>query len=267
MITCRELGRLGRLGNMMFQVAGCIGIARKSGQNFAFPKLICHDMIERFGSKEDPEVYKYLVNPLPEITIQEIDAAGFQRYPYFWDYKDIHLPNGNWDMYAHFQSIKFFQNAIDEVRHYFTFKDEYPQNDFVAIHYRAGDYIDNPEAYHPRCSKEYYEKAIEMFPGEKFILFSDNDQAWFYTMADSKCKGVHLQSAQAYFGTQNFYLNDFKLMKSCKSFICANSSFSHMAALLGTHPEKKIVMPKRWFGAQASGLNFDSLYPENAIVI
>jgi hypothetical protein len=63
------------------------------------------------------------------------------------------------------------------------------------------------------------------------------------------------------------YMGDFSFMKNCKSFICANSSFSHMAALLGTHPEKKIVMPRHWFGSQAGGLNFDSLYPLNAIIL
>jgi len=39
-----------------------------------------------------------------------------------------------------------------------------------------------------------------------------------------------------------------------------------MAALLGTHPGKKIVMPRKWFGSQA-GITFDTLYPENAIIL
>jgi hypothetical protein len=40
-----------------------------------------------------------------------------------------------------------------------------------------------------------------------------------------------------------------------------------MAALLGTHPEKKIIMPKRYFGSQANGLSFDTLYPPQAIIL
>lgn len=260
MLTFRDIGRVGRLGNMLFQVAGTIGIARKSGQPFAFPKLICHDMVERFGSKEDPNVYQYLQNELPHISVEEIDRMGFQRHGYFWNYEDIFLPTGNWDMYAHFQSVKFFEHRMAEIRHYFTFKDEYPQNDYVAIHYRAGDYIDNPEAYHPRCSKEYYEAAIKQFPaGTTFAVFTDDYPAWC-GMKVSDADGRHHVASGS-------YIVDFKVMKKCKSFICANSSFSHMAALLGTHPEKKIVMPKRWFGVQAGGLNFDTLYPPNAIII
>jgi hypothetical protein len=58
-------------------------------------------------------------------------------------------------------------------------------------------------------------------------------------------------------------------MKRCKSFITANSSFSFMAALLGDHPDKKIIMPSRWFGPQmpAMGFTTDDIYPEGAIVI
>lgn len=260
MITFLQLGRTGRLGNMLFQVAGCIGIARRSGQPFAFPKLICYDMIERFGSKEDHELYKYLVNPLPEVD----PDMYFQRYPYFWEYTDIHLPTGNWDMYAHFQSIKFFEHCIDEIRHYFTFKDEPAQNDYVAIHYRAGDYEEHPDAYHPRCSKEYYARSlIGYIPnGSHCLIFSDNTNE-----AENVIGGLVTGAGMTYEVFNNNYIDDFKLMKSCKSFICANSSFSHMAALLGTHPEKKIIMPKRWFGSQAGGLNFDTLYPDNAIVL
>lgn len=258
MITALSLGRLGRMGNALFTIAGCIGIASKSGQPFAFPKLILHDMVERFNSTEDPELYKYLVNPLPEIP----EGLTFQDYGYFWEYRDIYLPTGNWSIDAHLQSVKWFQDSMDEVRHYFTFKDEPEQNDYVAIHYRAGDYIDDPNAYHPRCNKEYYENAMQQFPeATSFLLFSDDENEFLKLRADLGKWFVIKKSHKT------DYINDFKLMKSCKSFICANSSFSHMAALLGTHPEKKIIMPKRWFGAQANGLNFDTLYPPNAIVI
>lgn len=265
MITFRELGRTGRLGNMLFQVAGCLGIARKSGQNFAFPKLICHDMVERFDSKEDPEVYKYLLNPLPEISVEEIDRIGFNRYNYFWEYQDIYLPNGNWDMYAHFQSIKFFEHCIDEVRLYFTFKDEYKNNDKTCLHWRAGDYINDQDAYHPRCSKEYYTKALigHIPEGSTVLVFSDDiNEAYemFKTLIPNA--GMKVE-----FWDRNNYIETFKMMKSCKHFVCANSSYSHFAALLSNQPEKKIILPRKWFGSQAGGLNFDSLYPPNSIIL
>ena len=137
-------------------------------------------------------------------------------------------------------------------------KDEPDQNDYVAIHYRAGDYIDDPAAQHPRCSKEYYEKAMALFPGEKFILFSDDPLVWLNMM---QVDGITYHD-------ENTYVDDFRLMKRCKSFICANSSFSSFAALLGEHPEKKIVQPSRWFGTQMPPeWVTDDVYHENAIVI
>lgn len=256
MITHLQLGRMGRLGNALFEVAGCIGIARKSGQPFAFPKLILHDMVERFDTGEDHELYKYLKNPLPEVP----DFLQFQSYPYFWEYRDIDLPTGNWSIDAHLQSVKWFDHCIDEVRHFFTFKQEYLQSDYNCIHYRAGDYIDNLEAYHPRQPIEYYQRALGHFDGrEKYIVFSDD-------IEEAKLRLRTLLPGNTLYCNED-YIETFKMMKSCKSFICANSSFSHMAALLGTHPEKKIIMPRLWFGAQANGLSFDSLYPPEAIVI
>ena len=38
-------------------------------------------------------------------------------------------------------------------------------------------------------------------------------------------------------------------------------------AVLKVRPDKKIIMPKLWFGAQANGLSFDSLYPPEAIIL
>jgi len=59
-------------------------------------------------------------------------------------------------------------------------------------------------------------------------------------------------------------LEDFKLMKRCRNFIIANSSFSAMAAILGEHPEKKVVSPSRWFG-EGVDLETKDIYHENWI--
>ena len=56
MMTFSKLGRQGRLANQMFQIAGTIGIAIKSGQKYGFPKWINHDAKDLLGSTEDIEV-------------------------------------------------------------------------------------------------------------------------------------------------------------------------------------------------------------------
>lgn len=260
MVTALSIGRggLGRFGNTAFTIAGAIGIAIKSGQPYAFPRWQTHDNAI-FGDPVD-DIESYLVNELPRIPT----GLSFQEYGYFWGYRDIFLPTGNWSIDAHMQSYKFFSHCIGHIREVFRFKDEPEQNDYVAIHYRAGDYIDDPNAQHPRCSREYYAEAMKQFP----------EGAHFWIISDDNKEAVRIISpmlppkSKMNFGGGGGYINDFKLMKRCKSFICANSSFSFMAALLGEHPGKKIVMPSRWFGSQMPPeFTTHDIYPEGAVII
>ena len=251
MVTSLSIGTggLGRFGNQMWTIAGCIGIARANNMDFAFPKWVNHDNA-LFGANRD-DFSDYFANPLPLLP----DGRHWQEYGYFWGYKDVKLNKGDWSINAHLQSPKFFEHCIDEVRHYFTLKNEGQQNDFCAVHVRAGDYVDDQNAYHPICSKEYYQKAVSLMPaGTKYIVFSDNlDFAKSRTGID----GIYLSE---------HYIDDFRLMKRCKHFIIANSSFSAMAAILADHPEKIVIAPERWFGPIAD-ISAKDIYHKNWIVI
>lgn len=245
-------GGLGRFGNTAFTIASVIGIACKSGQPYGFPAWLTKDNAI-FGDPVDV-IDDYLLNPLPRIPLPN----QFQNFPYFWGYRDIKLPTGNWSIDCHLQSDKYFRDFMPLIRHHFTFKDELEQNEYVAIHYRAGDYIDDPTAHHPRCTKQYYEKALEHFPaGSKCYVFSDDPYAALQTIG-----------RKDFLYPAGDYIEHFKLMKRCRSFICANSSYSLMAAILGEHPEKKIICPSVWFGTGMPP-EFDpkDIYPENAIII
>lgn len=267
MITALSVntGGLGRFGNNCFTIAGVIGIATKSGQPYGFPQWITKDNAT-FGQEQD-NIGDHLATPLPGIP-----DVQFSPYGYFWGYRDIQLASGNWTIDAHMQSEKYFKHCMPLIRETFRFKDEPPQNDFVAIHYRAGDYTEGENGHHPRCSKEYYEEAMKLFPDSKFILFSDDVQGWYELMiGDNPATLIHFllgsNSERVKHSSKN-YLEDFKLMKRCKHFITANSSFSLFAAILGEHPDKKIVCPARWFGSSMpSEFGTEDIYPENAIII
>lgn len=259
MLTNLSIGRYGRFANALFQIAAVIGIARKSGQPYAFPPFINWDHKERFGSTEDIELDKYFVNPLPRLCG---DYPYFQKKEYSWGYHDIHLPTGNWDLAGHFQSEKYFKHCIDEVRHYMRLKKEAfgPQR-YVGVHVRRGDYDDK---YHTILRVDYYKKAIESFgPDMDFAITSDDLDAcaqMLYDMRLDKAYRVHL------FRHGGDYIGDFAFLKMCQGFICANSSYSLMAAILSEAPEKKIVCPSNWWGP-AWNPDTKDLYPENAIVI
>jgi len=260
MLTNLSIGRYGRFGNMLFQVCAVIGIARKSGQPYGFLPFINHDHKDRFGSSEDIELGKYFANPLPQIAG---DYPYFQKKEYPWGYHDIHLPTGNWDISGHFQSEKYFKHCIEEVRHYMRMKGEREINFYsntVAIHVRRGDY---DGSYHPLLTAEYYKNAILQFPMDaQFLLFSDDtDKAMSLINEIGLLR--HIQIAKG-----KDYIQEFEVMKQCGGFICANSSFSLMAAILSEVPNKKIVCPSNWFGpAWTIPMETKDLYPENSIVI
>lgn len=257
MITFSQLGKMGRFGNGLFQIAGTIGLATKYGYAYGFPEWRNHDHADRFGSKEDCDLQKYFVNPLPRID----NADQYQNFEIPWGWHPELKPPDNVSLYGHMQSDKYFLHCIDTVKHYFMMKDEQEQNDFIALHVRRGDYDNN---FHPRLGREYYELALEQFPEDyRVILFSDDVQPALDMLGDFSERLFYLPES-------GDYINHFKQMKRCKHFITGNSSYSLMAAILGDHPDKKIVCPSNWWGP-GWGPNHKELckdvYPKNAIVI
>lgn len=252
MITSLNIGRYGRFANALWQIAGTIGIARKSGQNFAFPLFRNWDHLERFGSAEDIDCYKHFENELPRTP-----NIGFEHRYVHWGYHDVYLPVGNWDIGGHLQSPAYFLHCMDEVRHYMRMKGEV-ENDFVAVHWRAGDYQQGKNSYHPRLEMDYYSKAFEQFPkNTDFLIFSDDIEG---------AKKMFGQKDNIFYSEGTDYIQDFRLMKRCKGFICANSSYSVMAAVLSEAKDKTIVCPSLWFGPVA-GINGSDIYPKGAIII
>lgn len=112
--------------------------------------------------------------------------------------------------------------------------------DYNAIHVRLGDYVSSN--FHTDLTQtDYYQRAVELFPDKKFLVFSD-DITW--CIDNFKIPGADLT-----FIENNDELEDFNMMASCKSIITANSSFSWWAAWLCPNPTKRIIAPKEstWF--------------------
>ena len=239
-VTFNMLGRYGRLANQMYQIAGVIGVARRNGFDFAFPYWKNYDHLERFCSSEDIDIQKHFVNPLPLY-----DGPTLPDHPVPWGYSDVKLTRSV-SLSGHFQSEKYFEHCIDEVKWYLRMKDEYPQNDYCAIHVRLGDYDDQ---YHPRMTMDYYSKAMAEFPADQpYLVFSDD------VPAARQMFGEKVEYANG------DYLEDFKRMKSCRHFIIGNSSYSAMAAILGEAWDKGVVAPRPWFGPKYAQITGEDIY-------
>lgn len=103
--------------------------------------------------------------------------------------------------------------------------------DMVSIHVRRTDYVDNP-FYIDLTQTDYYEKALEQFPDEKFLVFSDDREFAKQLFPDF----------QVYEGVNE--IDDWNMMAGCKGHIIANSSFSYWAAFVSGN---KTVAPKDWY--------------------
>ena len=207
-----------------------------------FPVWENKDHRDRFGSTEDIEVHKHLVNPLPPLP----SGMVFTHKAVDWGFHDTILPDGNWNISGHFQSERYFEHSLDECRWQLRMKDEPPQNDYVAVHVRRGDYDDK---YHPRVPESYYRAAMAEFPDRKFLVFSDDIAA---------CKEMF--GSEVEYSEGRDYLGDFKLLKRCHSFIIGNSSYSAMAAVLGDAKDKQVVAPRPWFGPAYAQISGEDIY-------
>lgn len=102
---------------------------------------------------------------------------------------------------------------------------------YVGIHVRRGDYVNNP-FYVDLSQTDYYERAMAIFPGSQFKVFSDDPD-----FCTNRFKGANIEISR---GTE---LEDFNNLASCQGIICANSSFSWWAAYLSN---AKVIFPKQY---------------------
>lgn len=142
------------------------------------------------------------------------------------------------DIYV--QNPVYFDYYRDDIKN--LFGDGIGNMDKVAIHVRrAGNPLNKDEPkycdnsfYVDLCKTDYYQKAMGLFPNEKFIVFSD-DIEW--------CKKQEMFK-NCSFSEGHTEIEDMNLMAGCKAIIMANSSFSWWAAYLSNG---KIVAPKAWY--------------------
>lgn len=155
---------------------------------------------------------------------------GNQMFQFAYIYAQVRrglIPN------VYLQDKKFFEEYGSEIRK--LYGDGIASLEMVSIHVRRKDYVDN-DFYVDLFKNGYYKRAMELFPDEQFIVFSD-DIEW--------CKKQEIFKRCTFsYGDE---IADMNLMASCKHNIIANSSYSWWAAYLNPNPNKKVVAPKDWY--------------------
>lgn len=141
------------------------------------------------------------------------------------------------------QDPKYFEPFGEEIKQLFGEGIGYLSQ--VGVHVRRGGnpfipeepkYNENPFHFNI-CDTDYYERAMAMFPGEKFVIFSDDPE-----YCRERFKGENIQVME-----RGDDIEDFNLLASCENLILANSSFSWWAGYLCPNPVAKIIVPNQWF--------------------
>ncbi len=177
---------------------------------------------------------------------------------------------------GYWQNESYFKEYRNELMNIFNLKGEIDRSNFellkkiqnsnsICIHIRRGDYLTDPSAakINGICSKDYYYKALNILSKKidspKCYIFSDEPQ-WAKANLVLDCESIFIDC-----NTADQPELDFQLMKSCKYFIIANSTFSWWAAWLCNYKDKQVIAPKVWFLNQT--LNQNMHLPESWIRI
>jgi hypothetical protein len=268
MIGFNFLGRMGQLGNQMFQVASLKGIARNNGYNFCIPyhKEV---VVDSLGNKLRIEIFNpFVVKNISTLNLQLIDQKRPTVLEEGFEF-DEKLYNNcpDWvNLQGYFQSEKYFKNIESEIREDFSFREEIlnPCKEMISqvsspisLHIRRGDFLINSGNHH-NLDLDYYKEALEKFDSDRNVIIFSDDAEW--------CKEQELFSNDRFLVSESrdSYV-DLCLMTLCSDHIIANSTFSWWGAWLGKG--ETVIAPSKWFGPNNQHLNTQDLYPDEWIVI
>ena len=252
MLTFKQLGNYGRLGNQIFQYATLRSVGIKLNLPIKIPNgnydLLNFDIYKDYLTKEDFGIVNNSYN-----------EECFHFSDKIFNIKD------NTDLSGYFQSAKYFDN----IRHvllkeiYCSYLDDLCNEcicniksvhncSITSVHVRRGDYVNYPRV-HPVCGIKYYQDNLNKINDNIFIVFSD-DINW--------CKNNLIFENKVILYQNNGDLYDFVLMSKCDNNIISNSSYSWWAAYLNQNKNKIIKYPKVWFGIDGPKDTYD-LIPQD----
>lgn len=262
MITFKNLGAYGRMGNQMFQYALLYSIAKTREYEFGIPYNL---------KSNNPYFNMCLSDAFDNLSAKNSDDAHiiYQAQEKVWGYNaGIFGISDNTDILGYFQSEKYFVDYRAQLLKEFEFKQDIKRTAFdirsitkepvISVHLRLGDYK-NLVGKHPICTLDYYKEALGNLPEDLLIVaFSDEPEL---------AKDLFNSLERKYFITEsnNQYV-DMCTMSICDYHVIANSSFSWWGAWLGE--SKKVIAPSQWFGNSPDmPKNWSDIYCKDWMVI
>jgi len=257
------LGKLGQLGNQMFQYAATLGIARYTGVTFTIPD---HNevVVDSLGNRLRIELFDCFDIKPDNTGILKTDYVLSEK-GFEFDPTILHSSREtDYTLYGFFQTERYFKHCARELRkEQFVFKkkivDECKEivescfNDPIALHIRRGDFLIN-SGNHYNQSLEYYEEALKKFDADRQVVIFSDDPDW--------CMEQELFSSDRFIvSSGNGPYHDLYMMTQCNDFIIANSTYSWWGAWLANRGT--VIAPSKWFGPSNKHLITKDLYPSS----
>jgi hypothetical protein len=252
---------IGRLGNNMFQIAACVGYAKRYGIDWGIKKGYVESGFNAY------QVDKFFPN-LPacdehfrrhqEHKNNDTCSVHFTGLDNCWfNYHTIPFYPEGIQLAGFWQSWKYFEGAEQEVRDTLKLNTESWQG-HISLHIRRGDYLQYSQSF-PPIDMEYIRMAVKAIEDKGVECYH------IHVFSDDK-KWCEENIAQGLTGSRHLYfhegdeLKDLTDMASCEHHIISNSTLAWWGAWLDPNPDKIVVSPScvrgNWFGLQ-SGVRQD----------
>ena len=257
MLAFNHIGKLGRLGNQMFQYASLRGIAANRGYDFGIAPSNFKDVWS------DHQLFEVFELPhLPQNNIKLLDR-GFapiakERSFIFDELLFNQCPN-DISILGFFQTERYFEKIADSIREDFTFRSHIADpckemisgvDNPIALHIRRTDYLTDNN--HTTLGLDYYEQALSEFEDDRPVIVFSDEPSW--------CEEQELFSDDRFMISESDdNAIDMCLMSLCSGHIIANSSFSWWGAWLAN--SKQVIAPTKWFGPGNEGKSTQDLIP------
>lgn len=182
MITSSRLGVNGRLGNQLFQYAALVGLSAKRGYSIRLPGLY-----EKHWHGQQCLLKNFSL-PSEELDIESITVSNYYNEMDHTKFDpNYFLVNDGTDINGFFQSLKYFEHSIDEVKRRLQIKQEFKNSatdytnsirkdnkNIAAIHVRRGDNVFNGDSINFKMFHKdgpyfsYLKKATKYLDGFDF---------------------------------------------------------------------------------------------------
>lgn len=271
-----ELGRAGRLGNQMFQLAATKAVSLKNKSQAYIPDDLynrTHDgqicLLDKF-KHNIPSIHPNECNHLELFKEAENHLDVLDR-----QFFDI---SGSMALHGHFESELFFKECKEEIKSMYTFidsvdtiakeyiesiKQRYPNKEIVGIHFRRGDYRESHDTPGLFLQYIHYARSLE-FNDDKyiFLLFTGgNQENGNSNESDMNWCKQHIPNSL--FCEVNDTIKDLAIMSKCDHMILTTkSTLGWWGAYLNKNHQKKIVVPGESIGPT---FNPDIFWPKEFI--